>query len=46
LFTFFHEDTGSLVFSGVAVFVYGTLYMNLLERELPPLASVAEDLEP
>lgn len=46
LFTFFHEDTGSLVFSGVAVFVYGTLYMNLLERELPPLASVAEDPEP
>lgn len=37
LFHFFHEDSGSLVFSGIAVFVYGTLYMRLLERELPPL---------
>jgi cyanoexosortase A len=37
LFTFFHDDTGSLVFSGLAVFLYGLLYMNRLERELPPL---------
>lgn len=37
LFDFFHKDGGSLVFSGVAVFVFGMLYMNLLERELPPL---------
>jgi cyanoexosortase A len=37
LFDFFHTDGGSLVFSGVAVFVFGMLYMNLLERELPPL---------
>lgn len=37
LFTFFHDETGSLVFSGIAVFAYGLLYMNLLERELPPL---------
>jgi cyanoexosortase A len=36
LFTFFHDDTGSLLFSGVAVFIYGILYVNLLERELPP----------
>lgn len=36
-FTFFHDETGSLVFSGAAVFVFGVLYMNLLERELPPL---------
>jgi cyanoexosortase A len=39
LFDFFHKDGGSLVFSGVAVFVFGMLYMNLLERELPPLPS-------
>lgn len=37
LFRFFHDDLGSLVFSGVAVFVFGSLYMRLLERELPPL---------
>ena len=37
LFRFFHEDLGSLVFSGIAVFVFGSLYMRLLERELPPL---------
>jgi len=37
LFTFFHDDLGSLLFSGVAVFVFGMLYMRLLERELPPL---------
>lgn len=37
LFRFFHDDTGSLVFSGIAVFLYGVLYMRLLERELPPL---------
>lgn len=37
LFTFFHDDMGSLIFSGVAVFVFGILYMRLLERELPPL---------
>lgn len=37
LFHFFHDDAGSLLFAGVAVFFYGLLYMNLLERELPPL---------
>lgn len=36
-FDFFHTEMGSLVFSGVAVFVFGTVYMHLLERELPPL---------
>jgi cyanoexosortase A len=41
LFDFFHKDGGSLVFSGVAVFVFGMLYMNLLERELPPLPSAS-----
>jgi exosortase/archaeosortase family protein len=39
LFTFFHDDAGSLIFSGIAVFVFGSLYMNLLERELPPMGS-------
>ena len=43
LFTFFHDETGSLIFSGVAVFVYGLLYINLLERELPPQVVMAED---
>lgn len=38
LFDFFHEDAGSLLFSGLAVFVYGLLYTRLLERELPPLS--------
>lgn len=37
LFTFFHDDLGSLLFSGIAVFVFGVIYMRLLERELPPL---------
>lgn len=36
-FDFFHDSTGSLVFSGVAVLVFGMVYMHLLERELPPL---------
>ncbi|MCS5698230.1 exosortase/archaeosortase family protein [Cyanobium sp. FGCU-52] len=36
-FDFWHKETGSLVFSGLAVFVFGLLYMRLLERELPPL---------
>jgi cyanoexosortase A len=41
LFDFFHKDGGSLVFSGVAVFVFGVLYMRLLERELPPLPAAS-----
>ena len=45
LFTFFHDETGSLVFSGVAVFVYGLLYINLLERELAPQPTVLEEPE-
>lgn len=43
LFQFFHDDAGSLIFAGVAVFVYGMLYMNLLERELPPLPDGGEE---
>lgn len=38
-FKFFHEDMGSLIFSGVAVFVFGLIYMHLLEKELPPLVA-------
>jgi cyanoexosortase A len=37
LFEFFHTEMGSLIFSGVAVFLFGVIYMWLLERELPPL---------
>jgi cyanoexosortase A len=37
LFEFFHTEMGSLIFSGVAVFLFGMIYMWLLERELPPL---------
>jgi cyanoexosortase A len=37
VFEFFHTDMGSLIFSGVAVFLFGMIYMWLLERELPPL---------
>jgi cyanoexosortase A len=36
-FEFFHTEMGSLIFSGVAVFLFGVIYMWLLERELPPL---------
>lgn len=37
LFDFFHEQAGSLIFSGIAVFVLGYLYLAILNRELPPL---------
>jgi exosortase/archaeosortase family protein len=37
LFDFFHKDSGSLIFSGLAVLMFGMVYMRLLERELPPL---------
>jgi cyanoexosortase A len=43
LFRFFHDDIGSLIFSGIAVFVFGIIYMQLLERELPPLPTVIND---
>ena len=35
-FDFFHKDTGSLIFSGLAVFIFGSLYMRFLEHELGP----------
>lgn len=37
LFDFFHEQAGSLIFSGIAVFLLGYLYLKFLDRELPPL---------
>ncbi|MFN9546477.1 MAG: archaeosortase/exosortase family protein [Cyanobacteriota bacterium] len=37
LFDFFHEQAGSLIFSGLAVFIFGYLYLTILERELPPV---------
>jgi len=37
LFNFFHEEAGSLIFSGLAVFLLGYLYLAILNRELPPL---------
>lgn len=37
LFDFFHEQAGSLIFSGIAVFLLGYLYLAILNRELPPL---------
>lgn len=42
VFDFWHKDTGSLVFSGAAVFLFGLVYMRLLERELPPLPDSGE----
>jgi len=36
-FEFFHTEMGSLIFSGVAVFIFGLIYLWLLDRELPPL---------
>ena len=39
LFKFFHEDAGSLVFSGIAVFIFGWIYLQVLERELTSLES-------
>jgi len=38
LFDFFHEQAGSLIFSGIAVFLLGYLYLAILNRELPPLS--------
>jgi hypothetical protein len=37
VFKFFHEDAGSLVFSGIAVFIFGWLYLMVLEKELTSL---------
>lgn len=37
LFDFFHEQAGSLIFSGLSVFLLGYFYLALLDRELPPL---------
>ena len=42
VFKFFHDDAGSLVFSGIAVFIFGWLYLNFLERELASLESAKQ----
>lgn len=42
LFDFFHDQAGSLVFSGVATLVLGWLYLVLLERQLGPAAPSQE----
>jgi cyanoexosortase A len=39
LFDFFHEQAGSLIFSGIAVFLLGYIYLLILERELPPITN-------
>ncbi|MCT0198960.1 exosortase/archaeosortase family protein [Synechococcus sp. CS-1325] len=36
LFDFFHENEGSLIFSGIAVSLLATLYFALLNQELSP----------
>jgi len=41
-FDFFHKDTGSLIFSGLAVFIFGTVYMRFLEHELGPESLTVE----
>ncbi len=40
-FNFFHEEMGSLIFSGINVFLFGALYLWVIERELGPPASPA-----
>jgi len=42
LFDFFHEQAGSLIFSGIAVFFLGYIYLAVLERELPPLVDSSQ----
>lgn len=37
LFDFFHEQAGSLIFSGISVFLVGYIYLALIDRELPPI---------
>ena len=44
-FDFFHKDTGSLIFSGLAVFVFGTIYMRFLEHELGPESLIIESTQ-
>lgn len=41
-FDFFHKETGSLVFSGLAVFIFGSIYMRFLEGELGPESLIIE----
>jgi cyanoexosortase A len=36
LFRFFHDDSGSLIFAGLTVWVFGLIYLRVLEPELGP----------
>ncbi len=45
-FDFFHQDTGSLIFSGLAVFLFGLCYLRLLEPELGPLPQAPSPARP
>lgn len=44
-FDFFHKETGSLIFSGLAVFIFGSIYMRFLEHELGPESLTAESAQ-
>lgn len=45
-FDFFHEEMGSLIFSGFAVFLFGAFYLWLIEAELGPAQPWPADAEP
>jgi exosortase len=44
-FDFFHQESGSLIFSGLAVFIFGTIYMRFLEHELAPVSLTDESIQ-
>jgi cyanoexosortase A len=44
LFDFFHEQAGSLVFSGIGTLVLGALYLRLLEAQLAGQQLATEEL--
>lgn len=44
-FDFFHKETGSLIFSGLAVFIFGSIYMRFLEHELGPESLTLESTQ-
>jgi cyanoexosortase A len=44
-FDFFHEEMGSLIFSGLAVFLFGAIYLWLIEAELESLQPYPPELD-
>jgi cyanoexosortase A len=46
LFDFFHDQAGSLLFSGVATLTLGWVYLVLLERQLGPAAAPQSQVLP